>query len=878
VLRDQRDAIRHVGSVEYLEPLGVHSADSPAVAPAQSLTPEERQRAMNLVQTVVRRLQLVGTVTVQLAHGTAPNDIAVVSVTPYVTRTSLWCARVSGVPLVEWHTRLCGGTLLAELEPPSEPHGDELFAPRPPQEVCWCRLPLFPVRRLMQPHELLTTYAKSTGAVFGVGACWPTALQKAIDAAGQPPLGPGFSAPREVLAWSNDDLLVELGKPTPQRLWYMYYALTTGLSATDIAEITGCAPWFVEQLVELQRAAQRWETCIPKDLIAGADMQRDLLLEMKRLGSSDESLANSQHLEPSRLRAHRTRSHVRCGTHVLAQHATTVVSDRSALRLAYDIAPHPAFSNNRSRILLLGGSTSLLDGTTDYDYMLAYAIMELDAAGYSSILISPNAVHIAGVLNVALRHYIEAITPETLEDVFALERPAGVVMQFADRQSSAILGALRELRAPVLGSPLSSMERLLRRDRFQTLLQKLDIRQPSHGVALNAHDAYQVARDVGYPVIVHPARPVHLPRVAIWYDQADARAFLEQAVRVTEIYPLSVEKFLEAAHEFHVEAVTDGMNAHIAGVVEHVEEAGIHSADSAAVWPACMLPAEIVEEGRSIALRLARELNLRGTLGIKCALADDKVYLLDALPVTTRTTALLHTASGGALIPLITRILLGGTLSEDDMHERVGDFLAVRAPVFPFSHFPDSDAALGPENCAIGQSLGCDPLFGVAYAKALIGAGNKLPTKGTVLLSVADQDKPAITAIVRRLRALGFTILATRGTAAVLQQQGIPAQTVMKIHEGRPNVLDHIIDGNVQLIINTPGGKVNRRAEAQMRHEAVDRGILVITTSAGARAAVEGIEAFMRHGFAVQPRERLLQTLRKQRELPLDHQGMLSLA
>jgi len=285
----------------------------------------------------------------------------------------------------------------------------------------------------------------------------------------------------------------------------------------------------------------------------------------------------------------------------------------------------------------------------------------------------------------------------------------------------------------------------------------------------------------------------------------------------------------------------------------------------------------VVEEGRSIALRLARELNLRGTVGIKCALADDKVYLLDVLPVVTRTTALLHTASGGTLVPLITRVLLGGTLGEEDLQERVGDFLAVRAPVFPFSHFPGSDAALGPENCAIGQAIGCDALFGVAYAKALIGAGNKLPTKGTVLLSVADPDKPEVSALVRKLRALGFTILATRGTAAVLQQQGIPTDIVMKIHEGRPNVLDHIIDGNVQLIINTPGGKVNRKAEAQMRHEAVDRGILVITTSAGARAAVEGIEAYMRHGFAAQPRERLMQTLRTQRELPLDSQATLTL-
>ncbi|MCX7004698.1 MAG: carbamoyl-phosphate synthase large subunit [bacterium] len=879
VVRDQRDHVQVLGSVEFLDPLGVHSADTPAVTPAQSLAPEQVQHIHSIVSTVVRRLQLVGAVTVQLAHDSANDEITVVSIAPYVTRTTMLCSRATGVPLVEWHTRLCGGEVLADLRARLQTPADDLFAgAEAAAQVCWCRVPIFPGGRLMGTQEALSTAAKSVGAAYGVGDTWLAALQKAIAAAGRPPLGAGFVAPREAMAWSDDDLRTELGKASAARLWYVYHAVALGMTGEELAEITGMALWFLQQLAALYAAAQRWQACMPKDFIASTDLQHDLLLEAKQQGGSDEQLARALSLEPARFRAHRHKQGVTAACRLLPSRRGVHGARRAVCCLDYGPQAHPPLHADGAPILLIGGSTSLLHGSADFDYMLAHAALELAAHGHASVLLTPNALHVANELDLALRHYIEAITPEALGAVVALERPAGVMLQFADRQPAEITEALRTLNVPVLGTPLPSMERLLRRDRFQTLLQKLDIRQPSHGVAHNAHEAYQVAHDVGYPVIVHPAHPLHRPRVAIWYDDQDARAFLEQATRVAELYPLSVEEFLEAAHEFHVEAVTDGTAVHIAGVVEHVEEAGIHSADSAAVWPTCTLPPEIVNESRAMALCLAGELELRGTIGLKCAYADGRIYLLDVLPVTTRTTALIHSAAGNRLVPLITRVLLGQTLSEEEAHEWVGDYLAVRAPVFPFAHYPDSDAALGPDNCAMGQAIGLDPSFGVAYAKALLGAGNKLPTKGCVLLSVAEHDKAEMLPLARKLRALGFSLIATRGTAAILQQNGIPTETIKKMHEGRPNVMDHIIDGHVQLIINTPGGKANRKAEALMRHEAADRGILVITTRAGARATVEGIEAFMRRGFDVLPRERYTETLRLQRILPLDTQATLNLA
>jgi carbamoyl-phosphate synthase large subunit len=879
VVRDQRDNTQVMGSVEFLDPLGVHSADTPAVTPAQSLTTSQVQRMHSIVSMVVRRLQLVGCVTVQLAHEPTGEEVSVVSVAPYVTRTTLLCSRATGVPLVEWHTRICAGEQLADVRARQQAPADDLFAGADTAaRICWCRLPIFPRGRLMQVQESLSTAAKSVGAAYGAGDTWLCALQKAVAAAGLPPLGAGFATPREAIAWSDDDLRTELGKASAARLWYVYHALTIGMACDELAAITGMAPWFLQQLVALHVAAQDWQAHMPKELMTSTAAHHAALRAAKQQGGSDAQLARALGIEPQRFRAHRLKQGVEPARRFLPCRRGTHGAHPTVCCLDYGPQAHHPLREDVPPMLLIGGSASLLHGGADYDYMLAHAALELTARGYACVVMTPNALHVADELGMPLRQYVEAITPETISAVVALEQPAGVMLQFADRQSPEITEALHALQVPILGTPLPSMERLLRRDRFQTLLQKLDIRQPSHGVAHSAHEAYQVAHDVGYPVIVHPAQPLHLPRVAIWYDDHDARAFLEQATRVSELYPLSVEKFLEAAHEFHVEAVTDGVAVHIAGVVEHVEEAGIHSADSAAVWPACTLPSDIVNESRAMALCLARELDLRGTIGLKCAYADGRIYLLDVLPVTTRTTALIHTATGNRLVPLITRVLLGHTLLDEDVHECVGEYLAVRAPVFPFAHYPDSDAALGPDNCAIGQAIGLDPAFGVAYAKALLGAGNKLPTKGSVLLSVAEPDKANLLTLARRLRALGFSLVATRGTAAALHNNGIPADTIKKLHEGRPNVMDHIIDGHVQLIINTPGGKANRKAEALMRHEAVDRGILVITTVAGARAAVEGIEAFMRHGFDVVPRDRYTDTLRLQRVLPLDTQSTLNLA
>jgi carbamoyl-phosphate synthase large subunit len=878
VLRDLRGSVRVVGSIEYIEPLGIHSADSPAVSPAQTLSAEKKDRARRLAVELVARFQLIGAATVQFAHDD-DNRMTVLSVTPRVSRTSLLCGRVAMVSIAAWHVRLCGGVPIDELPASESQASAELFEPAATEpERIWVRLPLFPGLRLMAPREALTTYPKSVGAVTTCGDSFLCALERAFAAGGGPALGPGCDSARHTAQLEDDEFRNELSRPTRNRMSLVYHALQMGMDTDEVHLLTGYDQFFCRQFAALADFEHRWDAFQPRELIARSEGQFELLREAKRLGCSDEQLAAALDLDSARFAEYRAQRGLVAGADCLTHCALEHASGPVYRTVSY--APHAARLQQQpgNRILILGSAGSVLEWMPEFDYLTARMIRSLHSDGVSTVLLSPNALHLADECGVPFVHYLDPVQPETVAAVFELERPSGVIIQCVHRHSDAVRAFLRESRIPLLGTSIDEIERLDARNRFQLLLQKLEIRQPTHGVAANAREAYRLAtHDIGYPVMVHPAHALHIPRVAIWYDEQDARAFLEQAPSLTELYPLSIEQFLEEGREFQLQAIGDGQCAITTGILELVEEAGVHYADSAAVWPPRTIPPEILDESRDLAQRLAAELKLRGFFGVNCAYARDRLYILDILPHASGSTVFLDAVTGGKLIPVAARVLLGTSLADIDWSEPSGDFLGVRAPVFPFSHYPGTDASLGPENCSIGHAVSVARTFGAAYAKALMAAGNRLPTKGNALLSVADHDKQAIIPVAKKLRSLGFGILATTGTAAVLEQEGIPVDAVMKLQEGRPHIIDRIIDGDVNLIINTPHGKANRIAEAHIRHEAVDRGILLVTTVAGAIAAVDGVEAFMRHKTDILPLDSYVKDLRHQRSLPFDQQPDLEL-
>jgi len=807
VARDVRGQTAVIGGVEFIEPLGIHSADSPAVSPVQTLSDSEISSAKLLSTELIKKFKITGTATVQLAHNPSSEEVCVMSVDPRITRTSLWTGRAESVPVTEWHVFLCAGKSIDELAPEICEESRDLFDKNETKTRIWCRMPLFPDSRLMEKNELLTTYTKSVGNVAGVDTEFSRAMQKAVESADLK-----FEKPDKNETISHKDLLNELAKPLPTRIWNISLALNAGVSAEEISEASGINIWFINQF-------------------------KNIFIENLNIKHTDILPLTKSKLSKTLF--------------------------KSLGRTAF---PEQESIDRTNSVLLISSESSLTKRGLEYEYILAQSVRELYDNGKYCILLSPNPLHLSDEAGVGLTHYVNFVSPENIEAVIKAENPTGIILQFENSLSSEIIEYVKKCSVPVLGTKVNSIERLRKRNRFQTLLQKLDVRMAPHGIAKNEKEVNVLISDIGFPVMVHPANPQNIPKVSVWYNNQDVETFLMRASS-KELFPMSIESFLETGKEFHLDAVADGKKGFVAGIVEHVEEAGVHAADSAAFWPSTLIPENIINEATFILTKLVAELKLCGFVGVKFAFADEKLFLLDILPYATKSSGFIHKVTGKQFIHKVAGVLCGKPLSRIEAYEPLSEYLAVRAPVFPFPHFPYSDASLGPESCSIGEAVSFNHSFGIAYAKAISAAGNIIPTNGNVLLSIADRDKSDIIPIAKKLQSLGFGIIATPGTAAALKNLGLPGDQVLKIQDGRPNVVDKIIDGDVQLIISTPGGKNNRVSEAQMRHEAVDRKILVITTIAGARAIVAGIESFMRYGFDVFSLDEYMKELRRQEEL-----------
>ena len=868
VLRDRRDNVKIIGNVEYIEPIGVHSDDSIAVSPAQSISPEVENKSRKIVEKIVRAFNITGCSTVKLAYGkNADDEITVINFAPRITRAAILCGQQIGVPIAEWHTRLCINVGINDLLAAEAEDESSLFVSEKDEQKCWCRIPIFPGSRLMKKNELLTTFTKSVDSVAGVGNNFISALQKAIRAAALPDLGADLTRAENSCAWGIDEMMQNVSKPFSNRIWLIYEALKSGIDTETLINISGVDKWFISQLEELLQFENKCSTLRNKDLISKSSKSKSILIKAKTLGCSNSKISIISGIEEKRIAEYFKEKKVFPNAEKLPD------GYASKNYRVINFSSKKTKSSSDNSVLILGNCNLQAVKKAESEYLLAEAARVLIDSGYNCLCCSSDTLHLVDNENVI--RYIEPLDFESIENIIEIEKPKGIIAQFGDYHSYKLIEKIKDV--PIFGASFSDIQRLYKRERFFPMIQKLDIRLPAHGIADNAHNAFMLAKDIGYPVIVHPAVPAKLPAVDIWYNENDAKEFLDSAGSVKELYPISIEKFLEGAREFHIEGVCDKSNLFIGGIIEHIEKAGVSTEDSAAVWSPASAAASFLEEGRDIIKRLALELKIKGLIGIKLALSDDKLFLLDVFPGATRNTAFINKISGEKLVPAAVHIALGKTIAEIGGSEPVADYVAVRSAVFPFANFPESDASLGPESCSVGSAVGLSYSFGTAYAKSLVSTGNSLPTGGSALLSVTDKDKNAIIPIARELAALGFNILATSGTYAILQKNEIQAKLIMKFQEGRPNVIDSIIDGDISLIINTPGSKANRFAEAKMRHEAVARGILVITTIAAAQAAVEGIAAYMRHGFDIKPFEKYLEGLRYQRSLDFEAQPSLEL-
>lgn len=869
VLRDTRGTLHVVGGMEYIEPMGIHTADSPAVTPIQSLSEKTLAACKECICHATEKLALYGAVTFQLAHCYATGKMYIVSVEPYITRAALWVGRATHTDVVAHHIDCCESTPLdisglTHAYPPTDFFTDE----DRPTPSCWCRMPLFPGTRLFPSRDTLTTYSKSIGAVCGVGEDFLSAFFQAVYAAHASPLGPSFSVQDNDISSEERDTHTAAMRLTPHRLWHVYRALQSGVALEELHHTTHIDPWFLEELVRARELQETWDAIPSGNFQTHTETYRAQFAAAKCAGCPDAQLARALGTDVARIADCRRELALLAGPRLLSH------DDDATRRVTLTYAPGPRTQylahEAEETLLFLDTAESLVRHGPTHAYIIARMAAACHAHGARAILLSPDPLHSAAALGMPLRHYIVPVTPESLSHLLALERPCGVITHMDTDDIEPLASVLDMYDVPLLGASLDARRRIAHRERFHTLLQKLDIRQPPHAVAKNAQDVYITARDIGYPVMVHPARPSTVPRVAIWYDEDDARAFLHRAKSVSEIYPLSIESFIDTGKEYHIEAISDGTHVAIVGILEHVEEAGVHTADSAAFWPHRTLPAPIIETCKRYLTRIVEEVDVRGMISITVVVVDTTVYLLSVTPHASRSSAFMHMTTGRTFIPNALAMMRGETLQGGARDECTGSFIAVRTPVFPFARFPFSDASLGPEHYSIGEAVGVNTTFGTALAKAFTASGGIIPTRGVALLSLTDRDKGNAVALARQLRTLGFSLVATRGTAQALAAEGITATSVLKIHEGHPNALDYLCEGKIQLIINTPSGKEDRADEASLRHEALQRGLPVLTTVAGARAFIEGIQSFMRHGTLVRAMSEHTATLVHQRELKLD--------
>ncbi|HTX52641.1 MAG TPA: carbamoyl-phosphate synthase large subunit, partial [Candidatus Baltobacteraceae bacterium] len=723
----------------------------------------------------------------------------------------------------------------------------------PTIDYCVVKFPRWAFEKFPGADDTLTTQMKSVGEAMAIGRTFKEALQKAIrsleiDAYG---LETQLGAPLSVEA-ARKVVRERLRVPKADRLFYLADALRYGMSIAELEALTGIDPWFLANLRQIVEAEERLRR--PADGHTPLDrlLTVPALREAKRLGFSDRRLAQLTGTDEGTIRAARKRLGVEASFKMVDTCAAEFVAYTPYLYSTYE-RECEANPSDKRKVVILGAGPNRIGQGIEFDYCCVHAVFALKELGYETIMINCNPETVSTDYDTADRLYFE---PLTLEDVLTIvdkEQPVGVIVQFGGQTPLKLAVPLQEAGVPILGTPPDAIDRAEDRERFKQMLQTLGLNQPPNGTATSFDQAAEIARQIGYPVLVRPSYVLGGRAMEIVYDEHDLRDYMERAVQASPDRPILVDKFLEDAIEMDVDAVCDGTNVAIGGIMEHIEEAGIHSGDSACSLPPWSVSEHTLDDIRRQTRAMAIELGVVGLLNIQFAIKDRVVYVLEVNPRASRTVPFVSKAIGVPLAKVAAKVMLGATLAEAGFtEERKLRHVAVKEAVLPFVKFPNVDTVLGPEMKSTGEVMGVDADFGLAFAKSQIAANGTLPTSGTVFLSVREKDKLGVVALATGLRSLGFTLLATEGTAEVIARAGVPVQRVFKVTEGsRPHIVDRMKNGEVQFVINTPEGRSARLDSYSIRRTAVTMGIPNFTTMAAAAAAVEAIRTLRERSMSI---------------------------
>ena len=855
VMRDTQDNVVIICSIENFDPLGVHTGDSITVAPAQTLTDKEYQLMRDAALRIIREIGVdTGGSNIQFAVHPETGRLVVIEMNPRVSRSSALASKATGFPIAKIAAKLAVGYTLDEI--PNDITRETPASFEPTLDYVVVKLPRFTFDKFPQARDLLGPQMKSVGEAMSIGRTFKEALQKAlrsleIDSYGfestfrldSEQAGGSVETPR-------DAILASLQTPNAQRLWFVAEALRLGMGVDELYQLSKIDPWFLDniaQILECEKAVQRAKgpeetsggTAQPTEGVAA--LPPGLLRRAKQMGFSDVRLGRLLGVSEDAVRAERERLGVIPVYKTVDTCAAEFVAHTPYLYSTYE-GEDESQPTDRKKVVILGGGPNRIGQGIEFDYCCVHAAFALKEDGFEAIMVNCNPETVSTDYDTSDKLYFEPLTLEDVLNIVQREQPHGVIVQFGGQTPLKLAVPLERAGVPILGTPPDAIDRAEDRERFKRMLERLDLRQPANGTARSVEEAVVIAQDIAYPVLVRPSYVLGGRAMELVYDEASLRRYMREAVSVSAERPVLIDKFLDDATEVDVDALSDGRAVVIGGIMEHIELAGIHSGDSACSLPPRSLSAAVQSEIRRQTTLLAQELGVVGLMNIQFAVKEQQVFLIEVNPRASRTVPFVSKAIGIPLAKIAARVMAGKTLEELGFtQEVIPAHVNVKEAVFPFIKFPGVDTILGPEMKSTGEVMGVDQSFAMAFVKAQFAAGNILPETGTVFLSVRDRDKPATLPIAQQLAENGFSMVATRGTCAFLQQHGLSVELVNKVLEGSPHIVDALQAGAIDLVINTTEGAQSIKDSFSIRRSSLECQVPYFTTVAGAEAAVEGI-------------------------------------
>ncbi|OWT60258.1 carbamoyl-phosphate synthase large subunit [Candidimonas nitroreducens] len=853
VVRDRADNCIIVCSIENLDPMGVHTGDSITVAPAQTLTDKEYQIMRDASIAVLREIGVdTGGSNVQFAVNPQNGRMIVIEMNPRVSRSSALASKATGFPIAKVAAKLAVGYTLDELR--NEITGGATPTSfEPTIDYVVTKVPRFAFEKFPQADSRLTTQMKSVGEVMAIGRTFQESFQKALRG-----LEVGVDGLNQKTT-DREKLQVELGEPGPERIWYVGDAFAQGFSLEEVHALTRIDPWFLAQIKEIVDI----ELALEQKTLA--DLDRDTVWQLKRRGFSDRRLAFLLDTSEAEVRKLRHQLDVR----PVYKRVDTCAAEFPT-RTAYMYSTYEeeceAAPTDRKKIIVLGGGPNRIGQGIEFDYCCVHAALALREDGFETIMVNCNPETVSTDYDTSDRLYFEPLTLEDVLEIVHKEKPVGMIVQYGGQTPLKLARALEANGVPIIGTSPESIDVAEDRERFQKLLNKLGLRQPLNRTARTEGEALAHAAEIGYPLVVRPSYVLGGRAMEIVHEQQDLERYMREAVKVSNDSPVLLDRFLNNATEVDVDCLADDAQVFIGGVMEHIEQAGVHSGDSACSLPPYSLSPEIVAEIKRQTALMARALQVKGLMNVQFAIQDGEVYVLEVNPRASRTVPYVSKATGMQLAKIAARAMAGRSLAEQGLGAEVHPpYFAVKEAVFPFVKFPGVDTILGPEMKSTGEVMGVGESFGEAFVKSQLAAGVLLPESGVAFISVKPQDKPRAVKVARGLVEMGFKVVATRGTAAAIEAAGLPVQVVNKVTEGRPHIVDMIKSGEISLVINTVEERRNAIADSRLiRTHALASRVTFFTTIAGASAAVEGMQYLLQGGgLKVYPLQELHASLRR---------------